>query len=47
MTLPVVLRDEAIVEFDEAFDYYEGQRAGLGVDFVTRVQQIFNDPLQG
>ncbi len=25
MSLPVVLRDEAQAEFDEAFDFYEGQ----------------------
>jgi toxin ParE1/3/4 len=42
VTLPVVLRDEAQAEFDDAFDYYEGQRAGLGVDFVARVQQVFD-----
>ncbi|MDB5313639.1 MAG: hypothetical protein JWO38_7841 [Gemmataceae bacterium] len=30
MSLPVVLRDEAQTEFDEGFDYYEAQRAGLG-----------------
>ena len=42
MSLPVVLRDEAQAEFDEAFDYYEGQQAGLGVDFATRVQQVFD-----
>lgn len=42
MSLPVVLRDEAQGEFDNAFDYYETQRAGLGVDFVARVQQVFD-----
>lgn len=42
VSLPVVLRDEAIAEFDAAFDYYEGQRAGLGVDFVARVQRVFD-----
>lgn len=42
MSLPVVLRDEAQAEFDEAFDYYEGQRAGLGVDFAARVQRVFD-----
>jgi plasmid stabilization system protein ParE len=42
VSLPVVLRDEAQAEFDEAFDYYEGQRAGLGVQFVERVQQVFD-----
>lgn len=38
MSLPVVLRSEARAEFDEAFDWYEQQRAGLGVDFVAHVQ---------
>jgi plasmid stabilization system protein ParE len=38
----VVLRAEAQTEFDEAFDYYEGQQAGLGLDFVARVQQVFD-----
>jgi toxin ParE1/3/4 len=42
MSLPVVLRDEATAEFDEAFDYFEAQRAGLGVDFAARVQQVFD-----
>jgi hypothetical protein len=39
VSLPIVLRDEAQAEFDEAFDCYEEQRKGLGVDFVARVQQ--------
>ena len=42
MSLPIVLRDEAQAEFDEAFDYYEGQQAGLGVDFAARVQRVFD-----
>ncbi len=42
MNLPVVLRDEAQAEFDEAFDYHEGQRPGLGVDFAERVQRVFD-----
>jgi len=42
MSLPVVLRDEAQAEFDEAFDYYEAQQAGLGADFVARVQRVFD-----
>ena len=42
MSLPVVLRDEAQAEFDEAFDYQEGQQAGPGVDFVARIQQVFD-----
>lgn len=37
MSLPVVLRAEAEAEFDEAFDYYESRRAGLGADFTAEV----------
>ena len=29
-------------EFDEAFDWYERQRPGLGVEFVERVQDAFD-----
>ncbi|WP_435015876.1 type II toxin-antitoxin system RelE/ParE family toxin [Tundrisphaera sp. TA3] len=42
MNLPVVLRDEARAEFDEAFDFYEKQRAGRGIDFAARVQDVFD-----
>ena len=42
MSLPVVLRPEARDEFDEAFDWYEQQRSGLGVDFVAQVQEVFD-----
>ena len=42
MSLPVVLRPEARAEFDEAFDWYEQQRPGVGVDFVTQVQEVFD-----
>ncbi len=42
MTLPVVLRDEAQAEFDEAFDYYEAGRPGRGVRFAARVQDVFD-----
>jgi len=42
MSLPIVLRDEAQAEFDEAFDYYEHQRPGLGIAFVARVQEVLD-----
>lgn len=42
MSLPVVLREEAEAEFDEAFDYYQARGAGLGADFLARVQQVFD-----
>ncbi|MFO0808845.1 MAG: type II toxin-antitoxin system RelE/ParE family toxin [Gemmataceae bacterium] len=42
MSLPIVLRDEAQAEFDEAFDWYDAQRAGLGAVFVAEVQKVFD-----
>ena len=42
MSLPVVLRAEAQDDFDEAFDWYEAQRPGLGTDFADQVQQTFD-----
>ena len=42
MTLPVRLLPEARVEFNEATDWYEQGRAGLGTTFVTRVRSVLN-----
>ena len=42
MTLPIVLRQEARAEFDEAFDWYEQQRVGPGVEFAERLQAVFD-----
>ncbi|MHB1421861.1 MAG: type II toxin-antitoxin system RelE/ParE family toxin [Gemmataceae bacterium] len=42
MSLPVVLRAEAQTDFDEAFDWYEAQRPGLGIDFAAEVQKVFD-----
>jgi plasmid stabilization system protein ParE len=42
VNLPVVLRAEAEAEFDEAFDWYEAQRAGLGVALAGEVQRVFD-----
>jgi plasmid stabilization system protein ParE len=42
MSLPVVLRPEAQAEFDEAFNWYEKQRPGLGVDFAAHVQDVLD-----
>lgn len=41
MSLPIILRRDARAEFDAAFDWYEGQRPGLGLDFVARIQEAF------
>ena len=40
--LPIVLRDEAQAEFDEAFDWYDGKRPGLGPEFLAEVQNVFD-----
>ena len=42
MTLPLVFRPVAQAEFDSATLWYEGQRAGLGNDFVSEVQQVLD-----
>ncbi len=42
MSLPIVLRAEAEAEFDEAFDFYDGRRAGLGADFAAEVQRVLD-----
>jgi toxin ParE1/3/4 len=42
MSLPVVLRAEAEAEFDEAFDFYDGRRAGLGAEFTAEVQKVLD-----
>jgi toxin ParE1/3/4 len=48
MSLPIRLLPEARAEFGDAADWYDRQRAGLGVDFVTRVrgvlERIADDP---
>ena len=40
MSLQIVFRAEAQTEFDEAFDWYEQQQAGLGVDFLACVAEV-------
>ena len=42
MTLPVVFRPVAQAEFDGAAAWYEGQKPGLGGDFVAAVQQVLD-----
>jgi plasmid stabilization system protein ParE len=42
MSLPVVLRQEARAEFDDAFDWYEKQHAGIGVAWAAEVQNVFD-----
>jgi plasmid stabilization system protein ParE len=42
MSVTVVLRPAAQAEFDEAFDWYEQQRAGLGPQFAASVQDTLD-----
>lgn len=42
MSFTVVPRRLARVEFDEAFDWYESQRGGLGVAFANELNAVFN-----
>jgi toxin ParE1/3/4 len=42
MSLPIRLLPGAKAEFDAAADWYEQQRAGLGVDFVARVREVLD-----
>lgn len=39
---PIALRSEAESEFDEAFDYYDLRRPGLGSAFISEVQRVFD-----
>lgn len=42
VSLPIVLRAEAEVEFDQAFDFYDGQRKGLGPAFAAEIERVFD-----
>ncbi|MBL8793398.1 MAG: type II toxin-antitoxin system RelE/ParE family toxin [Planctomycetia bacterium] len=42
MSLAVVLTPEAQIDYDEAFDWYESKRRGLGVRFAGAVERAFN-----
>jgi len=42
MSLRIEFRAEARAEFDEACDWYERQRKGLGADFTACVQETLD-----
>jgi toxin ParE1/3/4 len=42
VTLSVRLLPEARAEFDQATDWYEEQRAGLGATFVARIREVLS-----
>lgn len=37
---PVIFRKQARTEFDEAGDWYEKERTGLGSEFMTEIQLL-------
>ncbi len=43
MNLPLILRPVARLEFDEAADWYESQRAGLGGAFTAAIRKVLID----
>ena len=42
MNLPLVFHPAVQGEVDEAFRWYEQQRPGLGDDFLTALDEVFN-----
>src|SRR2546430_11217291 len=42
MTLPIKFRRAARAEFDEAHDWHEQQKPGLGDQFAERVQEVLD-----
>lgn len=42
MSLPIVFRRLARAEFDDAADWYEQRRAGLGATFTAAVQRVLD-----
>ena len=42
VSIPVVFRSEAESEFDEAFDWYDARRIGLGLEFASEVQAVLD-----
>ena len=42
MTWSIALRPEAQAEFDEAVDWYELKRPGLGLEFIAEIQSTLD-----
>ena len=42
MILPVVFLPEARAEFDEAANWYDQQKLGLGIDFIKHVDKAID-----
>jgi toxin ParE1/3/4 len=42
MSHPLIIRPEAEQDMAEGRDWYEGQKEGLGVEFLTAVDDVFD-----
>jgi plasmid stabilization system protein ParE len=42
MTLPLVFHPDVQGEIDDAYQWYEQQRPGLGQDFLAALDQVFD-----
>ena len=42
MSYPLIVRPEAEEDLAEGRQWYEGQRAGLGAEFLTAVDDVFD-----
>lgn len=42
MTHPLIIRPEAEQDMAEGRDWYEGQREGLGAEFLTAIDEVFD-----
>lgn len=43
MNRPIVLRAAAKLDLASAYDYYEGERIGLGAEFMARVKRCLGE----
>ena len=41
MSFNLVLQSEAVIDIQEAFEWYEGQKSGLGLEFKTEIKEGF------
>lgn len=41
MSFSLVLQSEAVVDIQEAFEWYEAQKTGLGLEFIAEIEDGF------
>jgi hypothetical protein len=42
MTVPLVFHPEVQKDVNEAYRWYEGQKAGLGKDFLAAIEEVYH-----